>query len=536
MLARLRRNMALLNAAISGAILLAMALVALGVSDGMLVRQYEQDLAGSSTGLFTAIDSNPGNVGVAYATKQSFSIYYEGGGQSVLAGGAVEYDKESLTGAVQAVRAQVEREAKSMDLTVSASPSQGDILYRRVLITDTGTNQIIMAKAAEPFPGALTDSTTSQSTFTEPIAPSITITKRDGVSNAVAAEAGPVLDTASVGIGGTPDAAGMTKSFSFVYGLNNLLVESGGKSYRVAATVVSGGKDGMMLVLQDRAEELAARSRLRWLFFGCAMGGLILVGAASLFLSRRAVRPVEASIERQRAFVAAASHELRTPVAALRANAEVLKDAELGEFAPFLESIEQESLRMGLLVSDLTDLARADAGKLSFLDELVDVSEAARQTVNAMRPLAERKSIELTEELQPAWIRGDAGRLRQALTALLDNAIRYTQAGGHVRVRLIQEKQRVLLTVTDDGPGIPDAHKAKVFDRFYRVDPARAQDGGSGLGLSVARQIVEHMKGSITLRDGENSRGCAFEMRWNLGARSGGKVKHESTGAQEDSP
>ena len=150
-----------------------------------------------------------------------------------------------------------------------------------------------------------------------------------------------------------------------------------------------------------------------------------------------------------------------------------------------------------------------------------------------MRPLAERKRIELTEELQPAWIRGDTGRLRQALTALLDNAIRYTQAGGHIRVRLIQEKQRVLLTVVDDGPGIPDAHKAKVFDRFYRVDPARAQDGGSGLGLSVARQIVEHMKGSITLRDGENSRRCAFEMRWNLGVRSGGRMNHESSGAQE---
>ena len=198
--------------------------------------------------------------------------------------------------------------------------------------------------------------------------PSITITKREDVSNEMATEtSGSASGTTSASGGDTRDAAGMTKTFSMIYGLNNLLAESGGKSYRVAATVVGGGKDGMMLVLQDRAEELAARSRLRWLFFGCAMGGLILVGAASLFLSRRAVRPVEASIERQRAFVAAASHELRTPVAALRANAEVLKDADLGEFAPFLESIEQESLRMDLLVSDLTDLARADAGKLSFL-------------------------------------------------------------------------------------------------------------------------------------------------------------------------
>ena len=520
MLARLRRHMAILNAAISGAILLAMALVALGVSDDMLVRQYEQDLANSSSGLFTAIDSNPGNVGIAYATKNSLSIYYEGGGKAVLAGEAVERDKMDLTIAMNAARAQVESEAKRMDLNVYASPVESDILYRKILIADTGEGQVTVS-SPEKRPSAVQSAAPSGE---------ITAQATPAVNGTVSVElSGPsVVVSGSTYSASETTISGEAQTVSIAYGFPNLLVDAGGKSYRVSATVINGDKGAMLLVLQDRAEELAARSRLRWLFLGCAMGGLILVGGASLFLSKRAVRPVEASIEQQRAFVAAASHELRTPVAALRANAEVLKDAELGEFSPFLESIEQESIRMGRLVSDLTDLARADAGKLSFADELVDVAEAVRQTVAAMRPLAERKPVELAEELQSAWIRGDAGRLRQALTALLDNAIRYTQPGGHIAVRVAQERQIVCLTVRDDGPGIPEAQKGKVFDRFYRADTARAQDGGSGLGLSVTRQIVERMRGTITLRDGEDKRGCVFEMRWNPGARSGGRLKHNS--------
>ena len=522
MLARLRRHMAILNAAISGAILLAMALVALGVSDSMLVRQYEQDLTGSSTGLFTAIDSSAGNTGVAYTTKSGLSVYYEGGGKAILAGDAVERDKEGLTIAMSEARAQVENEAKRMDLGAGISPVQGDILYQPILITQAGATSVTVSKA-EPVPGASAAPDADASIDGQ--VTSAVVANKDDAAGATAAGAPNVSISVSGGGSEASDSrhTQSAQTVTMIYGIPNLLVDTGDKSYRVAATVLRGEKSGLMLVLQDRSEELAARSRLRWLFLGCAMGGLLLVGAASLFLSRRAIRPVEASIEQQRAFVAAASHELRTPVAALRANAEVLKDAELGEFAPFLESIEQESIRIGRLVSDLTDLARADAGKLSFADEIVDVSEAVRQTTLVMRPLAAQKRIELTEDTQPALIRGDCGRLRQALTVLLDNAIRYTQPDGHVRVRVVQEKQCVLLSVTDDGPGIPDAHKAKVFDRFYRVDPARPQDGGSGLGLSVARQIIERMKGTITLQDGENAVGCIFEMKWNIDSRSGGR-------------
>jgi signal transduction histidine kinase len=200
--------------------------------------------------------------------------------------------------------------------------------------------------------------------------------------------------------------------------------------------------------------------------------------------------------------VAAASHELRTPVAALRANAEVLQDAPLGDFKPFLGSILDESERMSRLVADLMHLARADAGELPVSQSPTDAAEAADDAVRLIAPLVQKSNLNLRKEISPAWITGDPDRLRQILIILLDNAVRYTPQGGEINVSVAKTGHHVNISVSDTGIGIDDEHKEHIFDRFYRIDSARSRAyGGSGLGLSIAKQLVEKMHGSIQVTD-----------------------------------
>ena len=288
-------------------------------------------------------------------------------------------------------------------------------------------------------------------------------------------------------------------------------------NYRIAVcSLHTNGQQSTMLVLQDRTEELQSRDDLRLLFFACVAGGLFLVVLASLYLSSRSIRPVEASIRSQQEFVAAASHELRTPVAAIRANAEVLEDAELGTFSPFLQSIHEESVRMSRLVDDLMSLARADAGQLSVETVLVDIAEVAGEALRLIRPMAEQQSLTLSADVSSALIQGDPNRLRQVLLALLDNAIRYTPPGGTLRISACREGRSGVLRVEDTGIGIADEYKARVFDRFYCIDTVRTNtSGGAGLGLSVAQQFVQLMKGRIEIADGREG-GCMFILTFPL--------------------
>jgi signal transduction histidine kinase len=301
-------------------------------------------------------------------------------------------------------------------------------------------------------------------------------------------------------------------SATFIRG-DNMISGVRGAGYRVSSTMINMGDSSTpVLILQDRAEEFSARDRLRWLFALCVAGGMALITLSSRFLSNRAIKPVENSIKQQREFVAAASHELRTPVTALRANAEVLKDAELGEYAPFLDTILGGSEQLSRLIADLINLARADAGELEMERVLVDVADTAREAARLMRPLAEKAGVKLLINTEPALITGDPDRLKQALVALIDNAFRYGSEGNEVAIAVAKRGHNVIISVSDRGIGIEDAHKQRVFDRFYRVDAARSRShGGAGLGLSIVKQIVEQMGGTVALNDNPGG-GCIFRL------------------------
>jgi two-component system phosphate regulon sensor histidine kinase PhoR len=216
----------------------------------------------------------------------------------------------------------------------------------------------------------------------------------------------------------------------------------------------------------------------------------------------------------RRDFVANASHELKTPVAAVRALAETLltalpDDPEAGR--RFAERIGREAERLEVLVRDLLDLSRVERGTLDV--EPVDLVGLAKEVLGGYGDLAEERRIRLRAELQPrVSLRGDRAQLGLLLSNLLDNALRHTLARGTVCVRLDANESRALLQVADTGEGIPAGELARVFERFYRVDKARArQTGGTGLGLAIVRHVAEAHGGTVRV-DSELGRGSTFTV------------------------
>ncbi|HUS65840.1 MAG TPA: ATP-binding protein, partial [Kofleriaceae bacterium] len=204
----------------------------------------------------------------------------------------------------------------------------------------------------------------------------------------------------------------------------------------------------------------------------------------------------------RRDFVANVSHELRTPVAVIRANAETLATGALddGATAPVLVSaIERNARRLTELIDDLLDLSRLEAGSYELELEPVALAAAAHRAVEAVEKVAERRraqvAVELAGELAASV---DPGALHQVLVNILSNAIVHSPEGSHVAVRGAADGSRVRVEVADDGPGIPVAHRTRIFERFYRIDPGRSRDmGGTGLGLSIVKHLVEAMGGTV---------------------------------------
>jgi two-component system, OmpR family, phosphate regulon sensor histidine kinase PhoR len=216
----------------------------------------------------------------------------------------------------------------------------------------------------------------------------------------------------------------------------------------------------------------------------------------------------------RRDFVANASHELKTPVAALRALAETLQTAlpEDPEAAlRFAERIGREAERLDALARDLLDLSRVERGTLDV--EPVDLVGLVKEVVGSYADLAEERRIKLASELQEGIaVRGDRAQLGLLLSNLVDNALRYTPAKGSVCVRLDAAESRAVVQVADTGEGIPAAELPRVFERFYRVDKARArQTGGTGLGLAIVRHVAEAHGGTVRV-DSELARGSTFTV------------------------
>jgi two-component system phosphate regulon sensor histidine kinase PhoR len=204
----------------------------------------------------------------------------------------------------------------------------------------------------------------------------------------------------------------------------------------------------------------------------------------------------------RRDFVANVSHELRTPIAVIRANAETLlagakDDPVMG--VKLIDAVHRNSERLARLIADLLDLSRLDAGQYRMDIQPTSLKAISEQSLTAIEPQAAARNVEVKVEIpENLKVKADTKALDQIFVNLIDNAVKYSKPGGHVWIEARPDNDRVRIEIRDDGPGIPEKHRERVFERFYRADPSRAREaGGTGLGLSIVKHLVESMGGEV---------------------------------------
>lgn len=294
------------------------------------------------------------------------------------------------------------------------------------------------------------------------------------------------------------------------------LIKLESDTFRFLKSFPLGLQDVTAVFLSTQPEREILR-RLGTILVSIGLAGLAVVFVSSLFLADRALIPIKQAWERQKNFVADASHELRSPLAVMQTSLELVmgnKDETVESQTKWLENIETENKRMTKLVTDLLLLARADSDQQLMNKGLFPLHKTVREAVASFEPVASKKNIqlELIHEDEIDFF-GDENRLKQLTVILIDNAIKYTPSGGHAEISIRKHDSHVELLVTDTGEGIGSEHLDKIFERFYRIDKARSRDsGGTGLGLSIADWIAKEHKGSISVSS-TPGKGSAFKVQ-----------------------
>lgn len=328
-----------------------------------------------------------------------------------------------------------------------------------------------------------------------------------------------VANPSGVALTGLPDRDALAAAGAS--GSDLRTVEAGGDRIRLLTRPVthegttSGWlQAGFVLTLRDR--------QAAGMISTVAVVGLLgLLGAtlATLYLTGRALVPIRAAFATERRFVADASHEIRTPAAIIRASAELLEREGHVDAAgrPLVDDVIAEADRLGRLVEDLLALASAERGSLRIEHRPVDLAAIARDTVRRAAPLAAERRLVLVgpaEDAPSLPALGDDGRLVQLLLVLVDNAFHHSPAGGRVTVGVAPGPGggTVLATVDDEGTGVPDAERERIFEPFARLPGGRPRaDGRSGLGLAIARRLAELHGGTLTVVDAPGG-GASFRL------------------------
>jgi two-component system sensor histidine kinase CiaH len=328
----------------------------------------------------------------------------------------------------------------------------------------------------------------------------------------------------NIPLNGLPDAASVDRARQSGQDSRTYMV--GGRDLRISTFTVHR-PDGTMIGFVQAGKSVEARdASLRTLAIVMAGGGvtgLVLAAVGGLFVAGIAIRPVKRSYERQREFIADASHELRTPLAVIRVNAEAA--AVHADDSEAVHDIAAEATYMTRLLDDLLLLAGSDREGIDLRVEQIDLAAIAEGAGHAAARLAEAGGKRLSTEISgPLIVDGDPERCREVMLILLDNAVKYTAEGGSIRLSAQPVEGDAVVTVSDTGVGVPPDEVDRLFDRFYRVDKARSRAvGGAGLGLSIAREIVDALGGSLKI-DSRQGVGTSVTMRLPLRISRRGQV------------
>lgn len=260
--------------------------------------------------------------------------------------------------------------------------------------------------------------------------------------------------------------------------------------------------EGSMLVFLDITAQQNILTNLIYTFSIVGSAMLIILYFASRFFANRSIAPVKEAFDKQKQFIADASHELKTPLTIINTNTDVLlsnSDDTIHNQSKWLHYIKSETERMTRLTNDLLYLTEMDDSRSTMIYSKFNLSDAVENIILTMEAVIFEKHVSLEYDIEPnLTVQGNSEQMQQVIMILLDNAVKYTNPKGSVTLSLKKQHNDVVLSVTNTGEGIATEHLARIFDRFYRTDASRARkQGGYGLGLAIAKSIVEQHKGKI---------------------------------------
>ncbi|MFJ7683082.1 sensor histidine kinase [Peribacillus butanolivorans] len=283
-----------------------------------------------------------------------------------------------------------------------------------------------------------------------------------------------------------------------------------GYTYRALSTKVDTeyGEMTVQFIRNVDTEKEMLDRLLLILFVGGGIGSLVAVGAGYL-LAGRALIPVKKSWDQQQQFVSDASHEIRTPLAVIQSRADLLfqsPNATIEEKAVDISIISKEVRRLNKLVNGLLTLTRTDSNQMEVKKASFFLDDLLLEIVEQYTDIAsfEEKTITSYAPNQVVFL-GDKERIHQLLVILVDNAMKFTDEGGVISISCVKNSSSIILSVEDNGKGIPQEEIPKIFNRFYQIEQSRSANEGSGLGLSIAKWIVNTHQGTIKVTSEPNT-------------------------------
>lgn len=297
----------------------------------------------------------------------------------------------------------------------------------------------------------------------------------------------------------TSHIAGVSSTEAMDYA-EKLLKEGRVKGYWGEYRYLIAEKDyGNLVILMDCSRQINTSKDFLWNSIGIALISLLILFILVSALSRRAIRPVIENMERQKQFITDAGHEIKTPLAIIAANSEVL-ELTIGK-NEWTQSIQHQVKRLDELVKNLLTLAKMDEGKVELTFENLSFSDLVQETAGSFAALGEKKGLELMLDIQPGLlIKGEESSLRYLVTILVDNGVKYAAEHGQLKVSLKKRGKNICLEVYNTCDELPDGDLNRLFDRFARGEISRSREsGGYGIGLSVAQAIVTAHHGRISV-------------------------------------
>jgi two-component system, OmpR family, sensor histidine kinase CiaH len=308
---------------------------------------------------------------------------------------------------------------------------------------------------------------------------------------------------------------------------SHIFAVSSGDAAEYAASVLEGSKDsgykgiykyslvelsnGYLVVFMDCSDDIQTAEAFLLISCIVALATLLLMFLLVSVLSKKAIKPIIESTEKQKQFITDAGHEIKTPLAIISANADVLELT--GGENEWITSIRNQTARLDKLVKNLLMLSKMDEDNRKMVFTEFDLSEVVIMMAEPFETIAETKNKKFQMDIQPdITLLGDKSSIEQLISTLVDNAIKYSNEGGSIKITLSSVKKGIKLEVYNTTQELDTHNLDKLFDRFYRADSSRSRDtGGYGIGLSIAKSIVEAHHGKISVKS-EDGRSICFTV------------------------